>query len=319
MLEGSNVLVSGGAGFIGSHLVDRLVKEKPRKIVVVDNLFLGKLENLAEAKKAFPELKVFVRDLTIFPTTEEIVRNEKIDYVYDLATIPLAASYVHPSYTYQNNVAIVLNFCELLRKDAFKFYVHASSSEALGSALKLPMPENHPMNPTTTYGASKASQDLFIQAYDRMYDIPFFIFRPFNNFGPRQNEGSYAGVIPITVMKLLKNEHPVIDGDGEQTREFIYVKDTADAVTRLSEDARSRKKIIHIARGEEFKIRYIVESICKTMEYSGPIDRAPARPNDVRRHLADVSLMKSIIDFNPTPLEKALPEVVSWYRERFAK
>lgn len=311
-------MVSGGAGFIGSHLVDRLVKEKPAKIVVVDNLFLGKLENLEDAKKAFPNLKIYVRDLTILPTTEEIIKGEQIDYVYDLATIPLPTSYVHPNYTFQNNIGIVLNFCELLRKDAFKFYVHASSSEALGSALITPMPENHPMNPTTTYGASKASQDLLIQAIDRMYDIPFFIFRPFNNFGPRQNAGSYAGVIPLTILKLMKNEHPIIYGDGKQTREFIYVKDTADAVVRLSETEQSHKKIIHVARGEEFTINYVVDLICKTMNYKGVIDRAPPRPNDVRRHIADVTLMKSIIDFHPTPFESALPEVVSWYKQRFS-
>lgn len=317
MLEGTNVLVSGGAGFIGSHLVDRLTRERPAKIVVVDNLFLGKLENLEDAKRIFPNLKIYVRDLTILPTTEEIVKEEKIDYVYDLATIPLAASYVHPSYTYQNNINIVMNFCELLRKDAFKFYVHASSSEALGSAIQIPMPENHPMNPTTTYGASKASQDLFIQAFDRMYDIPYFIFRPFNNFGPRQNEGSYAGVIPITIMQILKKQAPIIFGDGEQTREFIYVKDTADAVVRLSKDTRSHKKIVHVARGEEFRIKYLIDLICKTMNYLGKVESAPPRPNDVRKHLANVTLMKSIIDFKPTSLEVALPEVVAWYRKRF--
>jgi UDP-glucose 4-epimerase len=319
MLEGSNVLVSGGAGFIGSHLVDRLIEEKPKNIVVVDNLFLGKPENLEKAKQSFPGLKLYVRDLTIMPTTEEIVRQEKIDIVYDLATIPLPTSYVHPTYTYQNNVNIVLNFCELLRKEVFKFYVHASSSEALGSALSIPMSENHPLNPTTTYGASKAAQDLCIQAFDRMYDIPYFIFRPFNNFGPRQNEGSYAALIPTTILKILRGERPVIHGDGMQTREFIYVKDTVDAVIRLSKKKECLKKIINVARGEEFRVSYVVNLICKIMGYDGPIDFGPARPNDVRRHLADISLMKSIIYFKPTPFERAIPDVVAWYKGRFTR
>jgi UDP-glucose 4-epimerase len=319
VLEGSNILVAGGAGFIGSHLVDRLIQEKPNKIVVVDNLFLGKLENLLDAKRGFNELKIYVRDLTILPTTEEILRDEKIDYVYDLATIPLPTSYVHPTYTFHNNISMVTNFCELLRRDAFKFYIHASSSEALGTALRIPMEEKHEMNPSTTYGASKAAQDLFIQAFDRMYDIDYFVFRPFNNFGERQNEGTYAGVIPLTIMRLFADERPIIYGDGEQTREFIYVKDTVDAVVRLSKDSRSHKQIIHIARGEEIKVRYLIELICKLMNYTNSIDYASPRPNDVRRHLADITKMKSIIDFRPTPLEKALPNVVEWYRSRFRK
>jgi UDP-glucose 4-epimerase len=317
MLEGSNILVGGGAGFIGSHLIDRLIQEKPKKIVVVDNLFLGNLENLKESQRAFSGLKVYVRDLSILPTVEEIIKDEKIDFVYDLATIPLPTSYVHPVYTFENNIDIVTNFCELLRKDTFKFYVHASSSEALGTAITLPMGEKHEMNPTTTYGASKAAQDLFIQAFDRMYDIDFFVFRPFNNFGERQNFGAYAGVIPITILRILKGEKPIIHGDGQQTREMVYVKDTADAVVRLSKDARSHKQIIHVARGEEIHIRYLVELICKLMGYTGEIESASPRPNDVRRHLADISKMRSIIDFRPTSFEVALPKVIDWYRGKF--
>jgi UDP-glucose 4-epimerase len=317
VLEGANILVAGGAGFIGSHLVDRLVSEKPKKIIVVDNLFLGKLENLDDARRKFPALKTYVRDLTILDTLEEIVTSEKIDYVYDLATIPLPTSYVHPLYTFHNNINIVTNFCDLLRRDKFGFYVHASSSEALGTALTLPMGEKHEMNPSTTYGASKAAQDLFIQAFDRMYDIDFFIFRPFNNFGERQNEGTYAGLIPGTIMRILRGQRPFVEGDGEQTREFIYVRDTADAVVRLSEDPRSHKQIVHVARGEEFRIKYIIDLILKLMDYRGEIEMRPPRPNDVKRHLADVTKMKSIIDFKPTPLEIALPNVIKWYEGRF--
>jgi UDP-glucose 4-epimerase len=317
MIEGENVLVGGGAGFIGSHLVDRLIRERPRKIVVVDNLFLGRLENLEEAKRNYPDLKVYVRDLAILPTIEEIIKDEKIDVVYDLATIPLPTSYIHPVYTFQNNIDIVTNFCELLRRGAFKFYVHASSSEALGTAISLPMNEKHEMNPTTTYGASKAAQDLFIQAFDRMYGIDFFVFRPFNNFGERQNSGTYAGVIPITILRILRGQKPIVNGDGEQTREMVYVKDTADAVVRLSKDQRSHKQIIHVARGEEIRIRYLVELICRLMGYTGEIERGPPRPNDVRRHLADISKMRSIIEFRPTPFEIALPKVIDWYRGQF--
>lgn len=307
--------MAGGAGFIGSHLVDRLAETKPSKIVVVDNLFLGKIENLESVKTRFNNLKIYIRDLTVMPTLEEIITTEQIERVFDLATIPLPASYVHPAYTYENNIKIVLNFCELLRKDKFRLYVHASSSEAVGSAKTVPMPENHEMNPTTTYGASKAAQDLLIQSFDRMYGIDYLIFRPFNNFGERQNEKTYAGVIPKTITRLLKGEPPILYGNGEQTRDFIYVRDTVDAVVKLVDSPRGAKQVINVANGKEVKIKDLLSLICSAVGYSGQWIHEPPRPSDVERHCADISKLKSIIDFRPTTLEKALLSVVEWYRK----
>jgi len=314
-ITGKNILVTGGAGFIGSHLVDRLIQERPNKIVVIDNLFLGKLSNLEYAKANFDNLIVYVRDASIFPILEEIVLKEEIDTVFDLATIPLPTSYVQPRWTYENNIRIVLNFCELLRQNEFNFYIHASSSEVYGSAQYVPMTENHPLNPTTTYGASKASQDLLIQAFDRMYDFNHFIFRPFNNFGERQNEQAYAGVIPLTIRRILEGEKPVQHGDGTQTRDFIYVKDTVDGVVRLSKSPKSRKQVIHVCRGREVAIRDLIRIICEETNYKGEILTVPnPRPTDVKRHYASNEKIKSMIDFEPTDLEKAIRNVIKWYK-----
>jgi len=314
-ITGKSILVTGGAGFIGSHLVDRLIQERPEKIVVIDNLFLGKLSNLDYAKAIFGNLIIYIRDASTFTVLEEIMLKENINTVFDLATIPLPTSYVQPRWTYENNIGIALNFCELLRQDKFDFYIHASSSEVYGSAQFIPMTENHPMNPTTTYGASKASQDLLIQAFDRMYDLSYFIFRPFNNFGERQNELAYAGVIPLTIRRILQGEKPVQHGDGTQTRDFIYVKDTVDGVVRLSESSKSRKQIIHVCRGKEVAIRDLIRVICEEMHYSGEILTVPnPRPTDVKRHYASNEKIKSIIDFEPTDLEKAIRNVVEWYK-----
>lgn len=314
-LNGRNVLVCGGAGFIGSHLVERLRTEKPRNIVVLDNLFLGQLSNLETAKKLIPGLKLWIRDASNLQALEEIIKAEKIDVVFDLATIPLPASYVHPVWTYTNNVDIVLNFCELLRRDEFSLYVHTSSSEAYGTAISVPMREDHPMNPTTTYGASKASQDLAIQAFDRMYDLDYLILRPFNNFGERQNDRMYAAVIPITIGRILRGERPVRNGDGLQTRDYIYVKDTVDAFVRLSKNDSCRKQIVNVARGTEVTIGDLIQLVCKLMNYVGPVEVGPARSNDVRRHYADNTRLKAFIDFNPSPFEEVLPQVIDYYRK----
>ena len=315
-LAGANVLVTGGAGFIGSHLVDRLVAEKPRKVVVVDNLFLGRPENLDGARTAMGDrLKLYIRDASISSVMEQIIAEEQVQIVYDLATIPLPASYGQPRWTFENNIGIVMCLLELLRKGKFAFYVHCSSSEAYGSAQFVPMTEEHPLNPTTTYGASKAAQDLLIQAYDRMYDLPFFIFRPFNNFGERQNDQAYAGVIPMTIQRILTGQPPVQHGDGTQTRDFIYVKDTVDAVVRLTE-AGHRKGIVNVCRGREVAIRDLLRVIADVMSWTGEIVETPnPRPTDVKRHYADNGKLRSVIpDFRPTDLETAIGHVVDFYK-----
>ncbi len=315
-LARANVLVTGGAGFIGSHLVDRLVAERPSKIVVVDNLFLGRLENLEAAQSALGDrVRLYVRDASIPPVIEQIIAEEQIQIVYDLATIPLPASYGQPRWTFENNIGIVMCLLELLRRERFQLYVHCSSSEAYGTAQFVPMTEEHPLNPTTTYGASKAAQDLLIQAYDRMYDLPYFIFRPFNNFGERQNDQAYAGVIPTTIKRILAGEPPIQHGDGAQTRDFIYVKDTVDAVVRLTK-AGYRKGIVNVCRGREVAIKDLLRVIANVMGWTREIVEVPnPRPTDVKRHFADNARLKSILtDFRPTDLEKAIEHVVDWYK-----
>lgn len=314
-LEGANVLVTGGAGFIGSHLVDRIAVERPAHIVVVDNLFLGRQENLADARRSLGDrLLMYVRDASIASVMEQIIADEGIQVVFDLATIPLPASYGQPRWTFENNVGIVMCLLELLRKDRFEMYIHCSSSEAYGTAQFVPMTEEHPMNPTTTYGASKAAQDLLIQAYDRMYDLPYFIFRPFNNFGERQNDQAYAGVIPTTIKRIHAGLPPVQHGDGTQTRDFIYVKDTVDAIVKLAKSG-FRKGIVNVCRGREVSVGDLLRIIAQVMRWKGEIERVPnPRATDVKRHFADNARLKSIIpDFEPTDLEKAIGHVVDWY------
>jgi len=246
---------------------------------------------------------------------EQIIADEHVQVVYDLATIPLPASYGQPRWTFENNLGIVMCLLELLRKEKFELYVHCSSSEAYGSAQFVPMTEEHPLNPTTTYGASKAAQDLLIQAYDRMYDLPFFIFRPFNNFGERQNDQAYAGVIPMTIQRILAGQSPVQHGDGTQTRDFIYVRDTVDAIVRLTR-AGYRKGIVNVCRGREVAIRDLLRIIANVMGWTqGIVDVPNPRPTDVSRHFADNAKLRSVIpDFQPTDLEKAIGHVVDFYK-----
>ncbi|MEM2914344.1 MAG: NAD-dependent epimerase/dehydratase family protein, partial [Candidatus Bathyarchaeia archaeon] len=221
-ITGKNALVVGGAGFIGSWIVEKMATYEPEKIIVIDNLFLGKEENLDEAKKHLGNrLKFFKCDATNYDMLKEILwREGPIDVVFNTAVKPLLVSFVDPVDVFRTSSEIVLNLLELQRKGYFDVLIHFSSSEAYGSAQYVPMDEKHALNPTTPYGAAKAATDLLALSYFITFGNDVRIIRPFNNYGPRQNEKTYAGVIPTTIKRILSGQPPIIFGDGEQNRDF---------------------------------------------------------------------------------------------------
>jgi len=319
-IDGSRMSVTGGAGFIGSHLVDRLIDEKPETLVIVDNFYLGedKIRNLASAKSRFPSLKVYHQDATKMQSMKQILKNESIEVVFNLATICLPASLIKPKWTYDTNVKIVSNLCELLRKDYFKTLIHFSSSEAYGSAEQVPMDESHPLKPTTPYGASKIASDHLILSYYKTFGIDVSIVRPFNTYGPRQNEGTYAGVIPLTIKRILKGESPVIYGDGLQTRDYTYVTDVADATVKVYHTKSTRGKVLNIASAKETTIKNLVSKIAELMNCKKPIVHDKPRPGDVRRFIGSNSLAKKLINYKPkVDFEEGLRHTIDWYRNLF--
>jgi len=319
-LKNKSVLVTGGAGFIGSWLVDRIAMSGPEKIVVVDNFFLGKMENIATAKNHMGgRLKTYKRDATNRGAFLEVFRREgTIDVVFNLAVKPLFVSFVDPVSVFQTSVDIATNLLGFQRDGLFETLVHFSSSEVYGSAEYVPMDENHPLKPTTPYGAGKAAADHLVVSYYLNYGNDVAIVRPFNNFGPRQNEKTYAGVIPTTIMKILKGKPPVIFGDGNQTRDFTYVEDTAEAAIRVCETKATRGKILNIGQCRETSINELVSMIMKVMGCGSKVVYDKPRSGDVRRHCADVSLAKKLIGFGPkTSLEEGLRKTVAWYTHRF--
>ena len=216
MIKGKNVLVTGGAGFIGSHLVDRIICDDPANLVVVDNFFLGNEDNLADARRAYPDLKLFRLDASDLAAMHQLVASQKIEVAFDLAVIPLPTSLSYPAWTIETNVGIATTLCELARWGNLQTLVHCSSSEAYGSATIVPMDESHPLLPSTPYAASKVSADHVVLSYILTFGIDAVVVRPFNNFGPRQNPGTYAGIIPIIINRVRKGEPVMIHGDGEQ-------------------------------------------------------------------------------------------------------
>ena len=314
--KGKYVLVTGGAGFIGSHLCDGLLKEPLEKLVAVDNLFLGKKANLIEANRhnnfIFQEI-----DVTNFELINNIIEKFNINVIFHLAVIPLEVSLEKPIWCFEQNIKMSENLCEIIRKSSKKIdLIHFSSSEVYGSAIYTPMDENHPLLSHTPYAASKAATDLLVYSYYETFGIDIVIVRPFNNYGPRQNEGSYAGVIPITIKRILNDENPMIYDDGKQTRDFIYVKDTVRGTIDLYKNEKTRGKIINLASGKQTSVETIIRSICHELKYSGKIENRERRPGDVRIHEGCIKKVKKYIDFKTkVNYEEGIKLTVEWYRK----
>ena len=320
-IERGRFVVTGGAGFIGSHLVDTLLARGAARVAVVDNFFLGRDENLAVARAQHgANLHVYRDDASDMHAMTAVIDKEKPDVVFNLATKALAYSFFSPAGALNVNVNLALTCLELLRKGAYGRLVHLSSSEVYGTAQTVSMDEGHPLLAETTYAAGKAAADLAVLSYVRMFGVNASILRPFNNYGPRQNDETYGAVIPLTVRRILTGEVPVIEGTGEQTRDFIYVRDSVDAVLRLAIAGEHKGEAINVGSGRETTIRSIIEGICSIMNYKGEIARAPERSADVRRHCANVAKAEALIGkIDKTPLESGLATTVEWYVDRLKR
>lgn len=316
LLTNQSVLVTGGAGFIGSHFVDRLICEGPARIVVVDNFFLGSMDNLRPAMASRPDIEIMRLDASDLPAMQDVVRNSDIDVVFDFAVIPLPTSLEYPSWTTMTNIGIVNTFCEITRQGLVDRFVHISSSEAYGSARYSPMDEDHPHDAITPYAASKSAGDHIIQSYVQTFGIDATVIRPFNNVGPRQNIGSYAGIIPIVVRRVLRSEPILIYGDGAQTRDIIYAPHTADTVVRVYESERCRREVVNVASGRETSVNDLVRRLLEIMGVPNhPVEHTADRPGDVRRHIADTSKLRELVGVSIPPIsDEDLSSTVDFYR-----
>jgi len=307
-------LVTGGAGFIGSHLVDALLAREAKAVVAVDNLFLGSLENLALAQRA--ERFYFYReDAADLPAMDHLIAKHQIEVVFNLATKALLYSFTNPEGAFMVNVEIMRTLLYLQRKGAFQTLIHCSSSEAYGTAQTFPMDESHPYVPATPYAAGKAAADLMALSYAHTFGNDLTIIRPFNNYGPRQNKDrGLEAVIPLTAARLMRGEPPIIYGDGEQTRDFIYVDDTVAGLLAAYQTPAARGQVINLASGQELSITRVMQGICAYFNYEGKIEFRAARPADVRRHCGDIQRAREVLGFAPAiDFEEGLKRTLDWY------
>lgn len=314
-IEGKNVLVTGGAGFIGSHLCDELIARGAKKVVCVDNFFLGKMENIAEAME-HENFVLYRDDCRQFGVMQSIIEKEEIEVVFNMATIALNYSFFNPFDAYMVNVEIANTLLELLKVGAYKTLIHTSSSEAYGTAQYSPMDENHPTDPTTPYAAGKAAADIMVHSFSKVLPLDISIIRPFNNYGPRQNaEGPLAGIIPVTAKRIKNGGKPMVQGDGEQTRDFIFVKDTVRGLLLAYENEASRGQIINLGTGYDMTMNSLLQGICDYMGYTGEWDHQEARTSDVRNLCANIDKARKVLGFEPQmSFEEGIKVTLDWYK-----
>jgi UDP-glucose 4-epimerase len=308
------VLVTGGAGFIGSHLVDELARNN--HVVILDDFSSGEQENIVHhAGKG--NVEIITGDIRDKDLLFNIAKN--IDVVYHLAVQCLRVSIKNPDVTHEVNVTGTLNLLKASLENSVKRFIYVSSSEVYGTALHVPMNETHTCEPTTVYGASKLAGELYALAYFRTYGLKSMVVRPFNTYGPREHlQGVYGEVIPRFVLRILNNMPPVIFGDGTHTRDFTYVSDTVKGIVMASECDSMIGQAVNIARGREVSINELAVMIANKL---GKKDIKPVyeqkRPGDVIRHYADISKAKKLFNFSPEiDIEKGTGLFIDWFHSK---
>lgn len=304
----SKILVTGGAGFIGSHIVDLLIKNRHR-VIVVDNLSHGKRENL-NTKATFYKVDILSKNL------ETIFRKEKPDFVcHQAAHIHLRESVRDPISDAKTNILGSLNLLQNCVKYKVKKVVFASTGGALyGEAKIIPTPETYQARPISPYGVAKLSVEEYLYYYYKVFGLPYIILRYANVYGPRQDACHESGVIAIFILKLLKNEQPIIFGDGRQTRDFVYVTDVAQANLQ----ALQSKKIdfYNVGTGTETSINQIFKKLVKIIDLQIKEKHGQAMPGEQRRSCLSYTKIKRDLGWTPkVKLEEGLYYTVEWFKK----
>ena len=307
-----NILVTGGAGFIGSNLCYSLTSREDYNIIVLDNLSVGSLDNLSDILGRIEFIKGDIRDYELL---SKLI--SRIDVVINLAAIvSVPYSMEHPREVFEVNTLSVLNIINAMRRYNVSKLIHISTCAIYGEARYLPIDEEHPKNPLSPYAVSKLAAEELIKIYSREYGFKAIILRLFNVYGPRQGGGEYSGVIKIFIERLLKGKPPVIYGDGLQTRDFIYVDDVSSIIIKALEYEPDENYIIlNVGSGKAVRIKDLADKLIKMINPGiKPIYSSP-RSGDIRHSQADISKLIKTLGYKPKyTLDEGLAKTIEYYK-----
>jgi len=306
----TKVLVTGGLGFIGSHIVDLLI-EKDYEVVIVDDISTGSKENLNKDAKFY---KTDICD----PDLKGIFEKEKIEFVlHQVAQVNVRRSVSDPRFDAEVNILGSINLLECCREFDVKKIVYASSGGAVyGEPQYLPVDEEHPIRPLCPYGASKYSVENYLFIYWKNFNLDYATLRYSNVYGPRQDPFGEAGVVAIFTDKLLRNKSPVIFGDGNQTRDFVYVEDVVNA-NLIAMKKETRSKEFNIGTGIETSVNDIYERLKKITNSNASAVHGDPVLGEVRRICLDIKLAQKELGWKPQiNLDEGLRKTVEWFKKK---
>ena len=301
------ILVTGGAGFIGSHIVDAYIN-LGHEVIVIDNLSTGQ-KRFLNPKAIFYQVDIRERAQVeeIFATHQPGVLN------HHAAQMDVRKSVADPIFDAEVNILGLIHLMEIGRTTGLKQVIFASSGGTVyGEAKQIPTPESAPTLPISPYGISKLASENYLHFYRAIYGIKFAALRYGNVYGPRQNPHGEAGVVAIFCKKLLKQEQPVINGDGEQTRDFVYVKDVVEANV-LALNLR-QPLIVNIGTGTATSVNTVFDILGRLMQSTLPKKYGPVKPGEQRTSVLETSLAKETLSWSPKfTLERGLSETIAFF------
>ena len=306
------ILVTGGAGFIGSHLAEALVK-RGHRVRVLDDFSAGRRENLRAVKDDVEVLRGNCADPA---SARRAARG--IEVVYHEAAVPsVARSVEDPVLSHRANATATLTMLTAARDAGVRRFMYAGSSSVYGDARQLPKREDMTPSPLSPYAVGKLAGEYYVRIFHQLYGLETLTLRYFNVFGPRQNPGSpYSGVISLFTTALLSGHTPILYGDGGQSRDFTYVADVVQGNLRALRARGLEGQHVNIATGHRVTLRQLLQALAREIGVPARAERRPARRGDIRHSLADVRAAQRLLGYRPRfDFEEGLRRTIAWYRE----
>ena len=312
-MEGKNIVVTGGLGFIGSHIVEELIDKN--KVTIIDNLSTGKMENIENPNHE--NLEIIKADLNDVDLNSVLEGKDYIFHLAALASVP--GSVAEPLSYNETNIDATVKLLIAAKEEGIKKIVFSSSSAVYGENPNMPLKETEPFMPLSPYACQKASCELYLKSFYESYGLNYVALRYFNVFGPKQDINSqYAAVIPKFIHSLIHGEQACIFGDGEQSRDFIFVKDIANANIKACES--DYNGVVNVAAGNAITINQLYDVIKEVLDSDLEAKYLDERPGDIKHSAANVDNLKNInFEVDSSKFKEQLEETVRWFKKQYDK